>query len=75
MLVFRGSLNNSFDNKWTEIDFAWLFQGFVCPICMISLQSAEGLQQHFEDAHDENKQNQGVKFICCRLIANKIIYW
>lgn len=54
--------------------FAWLFQGFVCPICMISLQSAEGLQQHFEDAHDENKQNQGVKFICCRLIANKIIY-
>nr|XP_034307075.1 early endosome antigen 1 isoform X2 [Crassostrea gigas] len=45
----------------SQIDEA---QGFVCPICMISLQSAEGLQQHFEDAHDENKQHQGEGFLC-----------
>lgn len=42
-------------------DLNVVLQGFVCPICMISLQSPEGLQQHFEEAHDESKQSQGVQ--------------
>ena len=33
--------------------FVILIQGFICPECMISFNSPEDLQIHFETAHAE----------------------
>lgn len=36
-------------------------QGFICPICMEGLRSADALQVHWEAAHSKDGQEEGAK--------------
>ena len=39
----------------SNVAIFWLYQGFICPVCMISFNSAEDLQIHFETAHVDSE--------------------
>ena len=43
--------------------FSHVHQGFICPVCMISLDSPESLQIHFETAHVDSEPTNGVRIM------------
>ena len=42
-------------------------QGFICPICMEALRSAEALQVHWEAAHSSDRGGGGANAVSTKL--------